>query len=87
MKFKDTNFSKEHRFSIGIEVLSHKHYISFPVHNGMVEYEEYYELSEKEYLDFVGDINKALPLLKRCRQKNEEERLLYQPSIVRGSPC
>ncbi|MBF0208449.1 MAG: hypothetical protein HQK53_16340 [Oligoflexia bacterium] len=87
MKFKDIKFSKEHRFSIGVDEESNKYYISFPAYNGMVEYEEYYKISEQEYLNFIVDLNNALILLQRCRERNEENRLLYQPSIKRGSPC
>ncbi|MBF0315011.1 MAG: hypothetical protein HQK50_08125 [Oligoflexia bacterium] len=87
MKFKDANFSKEHRFSIGIEEESNKYYISFPAYNGIVEYEEYYEISQQEYLDFDTNLSNALTLLQRCKERKEESRLLYQPSIKRGSPC
>jgi hypothetical protein len=87
MKFRDVKFSKKHRFSIGIEEKSNKYYISFPVYNGLAEYEEYYELIEQEYIDFILDLNKALPLLQKCKERKEEDRLLYQPSIKRGTPC
>lgn len=87
MKFIVSKFSRELRFSIGIEQESSKYFISFPAYNGMVEYEEYYEISQQEFHNFSLDLNNASAILQRCRERKEENRLLYQPSIKRGSPC
>jgi hypothetical protein len=87
MKFNDTKFSKEHRFSIGIEEESKKFYISFPAFNGMAEYEEYFEISKEEYDHFILDENMAKPFVLRCKQRKEDDRLIYQPSVKRGTPC
>ena len=45
MRFIDTKVSKEGRYSLGIEQESGEHYISIPVANPYVDYEEYYRLS------------------------------------------
>lgn len=86
MKFKDTNFSKFGRYSIGIEEKSGKHYISIPVRNNYVDYEEYYEISDNEFEIFSKDIEQAKELANRCRGQIEDIRLLYQPSKERGWP-
>ena len=87
MKFKVSKFSRELRFSIGIEEESSKYFISFPVYNGLVEYEEYYEITQQEYLNFSLDLNNAITLLQSCRDRKEDSRLFYQPGTRRGSPC
>lgn len=37
MKFNDTYFSREDRYSIGIESMSGRYYASIPVSNGIVD--------------------------------------------------
>jgi hypothetical protein len=86
MKFKDTNFSKSDRYSIGVEEESGKYYISIPVRNNYVDYEEYYEISKSEFEYFSIDIVKAKDLANRCRERTEDKRLMYQPSNERGWP-
>lgn len=49
MKFEDVYFSKEDRYSIGTETDSGRHYVSMPVSNGLVDYEEYYEIDAEQY--------------------------------------
>ena len=49
MKFEDTFFSRVERYAIGIEKESGRHYLSIPVTNHMIDYEEYYEISESDY--------------------------------------
>ncbi len=41
MKFSDTFVSREDRYSIGAELDSGRPYVSIPVSNGVVDYEEY----------------------------------------------
>ena len=53
MKFGDTYFSRDDRYSIGIESTSGRYYASIPVSNGIVDYEEYYELTEEQYQHFL----------------------------------
>lgn len=88
MKFKDIKFSKENRFSIGIEEETGKYYLSFPVTStGFADYEEYYEISDKEFNSFMLDFENALELLKSCKERKEDTRLLFSPSMNRGTPC
>lgn len=86
MKFKGILFSKNDRYSIGIEEESGKYYLSIPVRNNFAEYEEYYEISNAEFDVFSKDIVKARHLAQRCRERSEDARLMYQPSKERGWP-
>ena len=64
MVYNDTFVSTEHRYSIGIESDSQRYYVSIPVSNGILDYEEYYQIDSAQYeacladqkaaIDFVG---------------------------------
>jgi hypothetical protein len=88
MKFRDLKVFKEDRISVGIEEESGKHYLSFPATNGMIDYEEYYEITKEEFDKFITTgLAETRGLVDSCRSRNSEDRLLYQPSKKRGSPC
>ena len=42
MHAQDEYFSREHRYALGIDAESVRHYLSTPVSNGAADYEEYY---------------------------------------------
>ncbi|HMG23130.1 MAG TPA: hypothetical protein VK607_17460 [Kofleriaceae bacterium] len=86
MKFQDVAVNRQERYTLGTEQSSGKHYISIPVSNGLVEYSEYYEIDDDMFEKFRADLDSALPFVERCRNRQEDPRLLYQPSVKRGSP-
>ena len=53
MEFEDTYINKDHRFSLGKELNSGKYYLSIPVSNQMVDYEEYYEITSNGYESLI----------------------------------
>jgi hypothetical protein len=86
-KFNDTHLSRESRYTLGSEEYSGKLFLSFPVSNRMVDYEEYYELTIVEYKLFLADTNAAKVFLLRCYKHLEDERMtFYPPAPIRGSP-
>lgn len=85
MKFNDEVVSREHRFSLGTEGTTGRHYVSIPVSNGVADYEEYYALDEAEYARYLADPDAALPLVDRCRRREEDARLIVQPGSSRGT--
>jgi hypothetical protein len=85
-QFSDRFVSREERFSIGLEIRSGRHYVSIPVANRMVDYEEYYEIDPRMFEAFLGDTGKALHFVERCRRREEDARLFYQPGRDRGTP-
>jgi len=86
VRFKDANFSRIGRYAIGFDTETSKYYISILCRNHMIDYDEYYEITPEEFKIFSQDIDKARDLAQRCRERQEEHRLFYQPSIIRGSP-
>jgi hypothetical protein len=59
LKFKDVVVCRSERFSIGIEESSGRFYLSIPVSNGLVDYEEYYEI-DREAFELTRRIPKPL---------------------------
>lgn len=85
MKFNDVFVSREHMFSIGIEETSGKFYVSIPVSNGLVDYEEYYEIDRATFELFQRDLAAALAFVERCRRRELDELLIVQPGTNRGT--
>ncbi|WP_082964357.1 hypothetical protein [Mycobacterium sp. E796] len=86
MKFDDTYFSREDRYSIGVESTSGSHYASIPVSNGIVDYEEYYKLTPDQYHDFLRDKDAAIEFVEACRRREHDDLLLQRPGNNRGTP-
>jgi hypothetical protein len=86
MKFTDAYFSRENRYSIGTEESSGRHYASIPVSNGIVDYEEYYEITQDQYHQFLRDSTAALEFVEACRRRERDNLLLQRPGNNRGTP-
>ena len=86
MKFKDIRFSQKNQFSIGIEENSGKYFLSIPVSNSYVDYEEYYELTEEQFTDFNKNMELALPFVKMCRNRQNDSLIMQKPGKNRGFP-
>ncbi|ORA16870.1 hypothetical protein [Mycobacterium arosiense] len=86
MRFDDTYFSREDRYSIGVESISGRYYASIPVSNGIVDYEEYYELTPDQYHRFLADRQAAVDFIETCRRHEHDDLLLQQPGNNRGTP-
>jgi hypothetical protein len=85
-QFTDTFVNREHLFSMGTEEVSGKHYVSIPVSNGMVDYEEYYEVDQALFDHFSVDVNAALEFVQKCRRREMDDRLIVKPGRLRGNP-
>ncbi len=86
MKFDDTYFSRDDRYSLGVESTSGRNYASIPVSNGIVDYEEYYEITPKQYQEFLADRNAAVEFVESCRRHERDDLLIQQPGSNRGTP-
>lgn len=85
MKFKDLFISRQHMFSIGIEEDAGQYYVSFPVSNGMVDYEEYYAIAPATLDAFMDDPDAALAFVIKCRKRQLDELLIIKPGKNRGT--
>ena len=86
MTYDDTFFSRDDRYSIGIESDSGRHYASIPVSNGAFDYEEYYELTPDQYDSFLQDRESAIAFVEACRRRERDDLLIEKPGWNRGTP-
>ena len=86
MQFDDIFIFKEERFSVGIEKNSQKYFVAIPVSNGLVEYEEYYEIDKATFERFSRSLDPMRQIADLCRARKNDERLMQQPGRLRGSP-
>lgn len=86
MIFNDVFTNKKERFSVGIEEESRKFYLSIPVSNNFVDYEEYYEIDENSFNIFQVDVESAINFIARCRNREVDDLLFLKPGKDRGVP-
>jgi hypothetical protein len=86
MKFEDSFFSREEHYSLGLETDSGRRYLSIPVSNGLVDYEEYYEVTESQYRSFLTDPASAAQFADSCRRHEHDDLLIQRPGSNRGTP-
>jgi hypothetical protein len=86
MKFDDVAVNRKERYALGVERNSGRYYIAIPASNGIIDYDEYYEIDKDMFERFRADLDSALPFVERCRNRLEDPRLMYQPSTRRGTP-
>lgn len=85
-RFVDEFFSRDLRISLGEDTVARKKYLSFPVANPYIEYEEHYALTAGEYAEFKKDWTAAVAFADAARRREKDDRLILQPGQFRGSP-
>jgi len=86
MKFTDILINKDNYFSIGLEETSGKYYLSIPVSNEFVDYEEYYWIDKKSFELYKDDISSAFSFVQECREHLNDKLLIIKPGSSRGVP-
>lgn len=86
MRFVDEQVSREHRYSLGTDTKTGNKYISIPVSNQLVDYEEYYAVDPEIYEALLKDAEQARTLAEKCRRRENDGRLIIKPGSSRGSP-
>ncbi|MHC8365313.1 hypothetical protein ACYZT9_05380 [Pseudomonas sp. ZT5P21] len=84
MKFNDTLINTNERFTIGIEESTEKYYVSIPVSNRLVDYDEHYQIDRNSYELYLNNPTAALDFVRRCRNRQEDELLIFKPGADRG---
>jgi hypothetical protein len=85
-RFEDTYFSRDDRYSIGIDRKLDDYYVSIPVSNGIVDYEEYYRITREQYDCYMADQRSALEFVAMCRRHECDDLLIQKPGRNRGTP-
>lgn len=86
MNFQCSRFSRDHRYSIGIESDSGRSYLGIPISNAMVDYIEYYWIDAEQYRLFMDDHQRAVEFAEACRRRENDALLVYTPGTDRGTP-
>lgn len=85
-RFQETLASAEGRYSLGIDLKTSGHFLSIPVDNRIVEYNEHYALSAEQHERFLDDWQAAVRFADECRARMHDDQLIYEPSENRGEP-
>ncbi|MCV7178536.1 hypothetical protein CG716_29335 [Mycolicibacterium sphagni] len=85
-RFEDTYFSREDRYSLGLDLEAGGFYASFPVTIGIIDYEEYYKLTQEQYETFLHNHSAALDFVNSCRRHERDDLLIEKPGWNRGTP-
>jgi hypothetical protein len=86
VKFENTLVSREHRYILGVDTDSGRHFAAIPVANQMVDYIEPYLITDEQYQEFLQDESKALEFVEACRRRERDHLLLMKPGSDRGTP-
>ena len=74
------------RFSLDVDDETGRTFVSFPVQNRMVEYEEHYVVDSATFETYVSDPTRAHDFVKRAKNRELDHLLLYPPGTDRGWP-
>jgi len=86
MDYHDTFFSREDRYSIGIERTSGQCYVSIAVSTGVLDYEEYYRIPSDRYEALLRGKDAAVAFAEACRRHEHDHLLIEKPGWNRGTP-
>ena len=86
MKPRDEFFSRADRYSLGIDDESGRHFASLPVSTGVVDYEEFYELTDEQFAHFLSVPTDAVTFIEECRRREHDNLLMQKPGWNRGLP-
>ena len=84
MSYRRIFVSQNPRFSLDRHVETGRPVLSIPVRNQMVEYEEYYSISEEELEQLLEDEALAKDFALRCGSRLMDDRLVLKPGSDRG---
>ena len=86
MRFKDLHIFREKRFTVGVEEETGRYYLSIPVANRRIDYDEYYEISRELAEAAPGNREELEHLVAQCRDRQNDRHLMIPPGTDRGTP-
>jgi hypothetical protein len=86
MRFNDVHIFRDQRFSLGVDMQTQQPYLSIPVANQMVDYEEYYLISPDQFQQFADAPNIGALFADECRARLSDHLIILQPGSDRGEP-
>lgn len=82
LQFDDMLISQEEQYSLGVERVTGRRYISVSVSQGFADYEEFFEISDEEFDRLLDDPEGGQDLARRCRSGEENARLFRRPGAL-----
>ena len=72
------------RFSLDVDEETGRTFISIPVHNKMIEYDEWYEVDQVAFERYKADPTLAHDFVGQAKRRELEHLLLLKPGTDRG---
>lgn len=72
-RFQDSVVRASDRYSLGVDSVSQAHFLSIPVDNRLVDYEEHYTLSSDEFARFQADGSAGREFAEECRRRLHDD--------------
>jgi hypothetical protein len=69
---------------LGIDTQTRRPFLSIPVANRMIDYEEYYLLTAAQLEEFEENDEAALAFANACRDRKNDDLLILEPGSDRG---
>lgn len=84
MRFRPIYASREHRYALERDGETGDPVLSIPVSNTLMDYTEWYVISESELDGFLSDEPSAQAFAKQCGNHEHDDRLVLKPGTDRG---
>ena len=84
MRIKPIFVDPVNRFSLDVDEESGRTFLSIPVRNAMVEYDERYELDKETFGKYVADPTLAHDFVGKAKRREIDHLLLLKPGRDRG---
>lgn len=72
------------RFSLDVDEESGRSFVSIPVHNAMVEYDEWYEVDRETFESYRADPTRAHDFVEKAKRRELDHLLWFKPGTDRG---
>ena len=86
MNLRAVHVDRVNRFAFDIDEDSGRTFVSIPVRNQTVEYEEYYEVDRMTFERFTADPALAREFVEQARNRELDHLLPFPPGSDRGFP-
>jgi hypothetical protein len=85
-RYRTIVVNQELRYALEFDDRTGRCYVTIPVSNRLVDYEEAYEVDRATFEHFRADPRSAAGFLARCRNRELDHLLREQPGADRGAP-
>ncbi|MGV6988187.1 hypothetical protein ACWA5Z_04185 [Testudinibacter sp. P80/BLE/0925] len=85
-RFKDIYVNKDNFFSIGIDTLDNRYYISIPLTIGIADYEEHYIINDDMFSNYPNNLDEVIRFVDDCKNRKNDQYLIDDVWVNRGVP-